>query len=246
VRYRPSYPPAIVDAIAREVGISAGSRVADLGSGTGIMTRLLLARGFEVFAIEPNGPMREAAERDLGAMRGFHSIDGSAEATTLPDASVDLAIAAQAFHWFDVPKTRAELRRVVREPAWVALVWNDRRLEGPFLEAYERALLEHGTDYEKVRHQEKTRTGGQVIPAFFEGRAFREIVMENEQRFDRDGFFGRALSSSYVPQAGHPKHEAMMRALDAIFAEHASGGEVVFEYDTRAFVGRLGGRESGV
>jgi SAM-dependent methyltransferase len=237
VLYRPRYPKELVAALER-AGMSRDAPVADLGAGTGISARLLLEAGYEVFAVEPNAPMRAAAEAELSSFATFHSVDGTAESTTLADASVGAVIAAQAFHWFDPPRTLVEMGRILRAPRFVALVWNERRMGTPFLDAYEHALLEHGIDYGAVRHQDAASP--EKIAQFFGATPFSEIVLPNAQRFDRQGLFGRALSSSYVPAKGHPKHEAMMAALGLVFERHHSDGLVTFEYDTRAYVALLG------
>ena len=225
VKYRPGYPDAAIDAIIATV---APKTIADLGSGTGISARPFVKRGIEVIGVEPNAEMRAVAE-------GFESVDGTAEKTGLPDESVDMVLAAQAFHWFDAAAARAEMRRITKPPHWVALMWNERLTDTPFLVDYEAALHVHGVDYDKVDHRNVDR---ERLAAFFRA-PFDTIEFRNTQRFDRDGFVGRALSSSYVPQEGHPKHEGMMRALDRIFAEHAVDGFVDFRYLTLVHVGQL-------
>jgi SAM-dependent methyltransferase len=236
VRYRPSYPPALVATLEREHGLAPPATVADVGAGTGISSRLLLDAGFEVFAVEPNEPMRRAAERDGASYPLFHSISGSAEATTLAPSSVDAVLAAQAFHWFDRARAKLEMRRILRGPRLVVLIWNERRVRGAFLEAYERLLVETGVDYLRVRHQDAASP--QIVGAFYD-RAPRVHVFENVQRFDRDGLVGRARSSSYVPKPGQAGHDAFFDALGALFDAHAEDGRVAFEYDTRMYVGAL-------
>jgi SAM-dependent methyltransferase len=105
-RYRPSYPQAAIDLLAARCGLSPTAVVADVGSGTGILTEQLLAGGAEVMAVEPNDGMRAAAAARLGARSRFHSVRGTAEATTLPSGSIDLWLAGQAFHWFEVRAAR--------------------------------------------------------------------------------------------------------------------------------------------
>ena len=137
VRYRPSYPAGVLEILRAEVGLTPASIIADVGSGTGISAELFLRNGNTVYAVEPNDAMRHAAERLLGGYHAFHSVNGRAEATTLPDASIDLSLAAQAFHWFDVPKARAEWQRILRPDGWAVLVWNTRRTDtSPFLRAF--------------------------------------------------------------------------------------------------------------
>ena len=181
--------------------------------------------------------MRAAAEELLGDTGTMHSVAATAEATTLPDASVDLVVAGQAFHWFDAVKTRAECTRILRPRGFVVLLWNDREVDTtPFLRAYETLLLEKGTDYASVDH--KNITPGQLA-AFFGQDAYREMSFPNEQRFDWDGLYGRAMSSSYVPHEGDSGHPAFTEGLRAVFESHAEGGFVTVRYQTRMYFDRL-------
>jgi SAM-dependent methyltransferase len=235
-RGRPGYPEALFDALVALAGLAPGAAVADLGAGTGLATEPLVRRGLRVFAVEPNAEMRAAAERRLGGSPGLAFVDGRAEATGLADASIDLALAAQAFHWFDAAATRRELRRVLRPGGRVALVWNARRAAGtPFVEAYEELLLRHGTDYREVGHR---GPAPERLAAFF-GGPFETLRFDNEQTLDRDGLRARLLSSSYVPAAGQPGHREMMRHLDELFDRHASDGAVRLLYDVDLFLGFL-------
>ena len=236
VRHRPQYPSAVYDFLRDELGARPPAVVADVGSGTGIFAGPLLEAGFEVYCVEPNGAMRAAAERLLGRHPLFHSVDGAAEATTLPDAFADLAVAAQAFHWFDVSKAAAEFSRVLRPDAPAALIWNTRRTHGsPFLKAYEELLNEYGTDYAAVRHD---RADPGRLAAFF-GGPFRRAAFPNHQRLDLAGLRGRLLSSSYAPGPGHPRHAAMLDAAARLFEPSNHSGFVTIEYDTELSYGPL-------
>jgi SAM-dependent methyltransferase len=239
LRYRPRYPDALYDFLRTELGITAGRAVADLGSGTGIFAEPLLAAGCVVFGVEPNAAMRAAAGRLLGGcFPGFRSIDGSAEATMLPDGSVDLAVAAQAFHWFDPVKAAAECRRILRGDRVAALVWNTRKTSGsPFLEGYEALLNEFGTDYGSVRHD---RADEQRLLRFF-APGFRRVVFPNHQRLDLAGLRGRLLSSSYTPGADDPARGPMLDALNGLFSRSNTAGHVTLAYDTEMFFGPVAG-----
>jgi SAM-dependent methyltransferase len=237
VRARPGYPEAVWELCARAAGLGPGAAVAELGAGTGIATRALLARGWRVYAVEPNEPMRRAAEAALGGQTGFVSVAASAEATTLSDASVSLVVAAQAFHWFDPLAVRRECQRILAAGGWVALVWNARRTSGSgFLDAYERLLEQHGTDYLRVRHRE---LGVPAIARFFGPAGCRLACFEHAQAFDRNGLEARLRSSSYVPRAGDATFLPMMEALRDLFERHAEGGRVTMPYDTEVFYGQL-------
>ena len=244
VKARPGYPESLVPRLQAIGGLPRRGHVADIGCGTGISAALLLQFGYEVTGVEPNAPMREAAERALGHDARFHSVAGTAEATTLADRSVDAIFAAQAFHWFDPPAARAEFRRILRSPQSgagagpVTLVWNDRRLDGSdLLVAYEALLQRFAIDYNQVNHR---RIDDAAVDAFFDGGEVRSFTLENVQRLDRDGLRGRLRSSSYVPAPDHPQHAPMMAELDRIFDRCQRGGEVEVVYDVRVWVGWFG------
>jgi len=238
VKFRPGYPPEILTPLQERCGLSPNSIVADVGSGTGLLARLFLDLGCRVFGVEPNAAMRAAGEQFLAAYPRFASLDGSAEATGLPDQAVDFITAGQAFHWFDLPRARREFERILKPGGWLVLVWNERRINAtPFLRAYEELLLQYGTDYTTVRHQHLDEG---IIRDFYGSDGLRIETFDNAQYFDLEGMQGRLLSSSYVPAAGQPGHAEILAGLERIFHRYQVGGKVAFEYDTRLYYGRLG------
>jgi SAM-dependent methyltransferase len=236
VKYRPSYPPAVVSWLAEACGLTPAAPIADIGSGTGLLAELFLKNGNRVFGVEPNREMREAGERLLAGYASFISVDGAAEATTLDDHSVDFVTAGQAFHWFDRQRARAEFARILRPGGWVALVWNERRVATTFLGAYEQLLCSYSSDYATLNHRQVDQA---AIAAFFRTGSFGLRSFENRQIFDYDGVKGRLLSSSYAPEAGDPRHQPMLDALATIFQAHQADGVVAFEYDTKVYYGQL-------
>lgn len=236
IRYRPSYPPEVIELMRREMNLNENSTVADIGSGTGIFSKLLLETGCAVFGVEPNEPMRRAGEEFLKEFPRFQSIDGSSEKTNLPERSVDLITAAQSFHWFDREKARAEFRRVIKPNNYVALIWNDRELDSTaFLRDYEKFLLRYGTDYKQVRHD---AVSTDKIRGFFLDD-FHEATFPNVQTVDFDGLKGRLLSASYIPDVGHPRFEEMLLELKNVFERHQKSGTVEILYNTRVFYGKF-------
>jgi SAM-dependent methyltransferase len=236
VRFRPGYPPEAVQVLKDQCGLKAEHAVADLASGTGIWTRLLLENGNCVFGVEPNPEMRQAGERLLANFPRFTSVIGTAEATTLPDTSVDFVTAAQAAHWFDRQRARHEFLRILRPGGWLVLLWNERLTDStPFLRDYEQLLLTFGTDYEQVRHEHTTES----LHEFFDPAPFQGRVFANRQEFEYAGIEGRLLSSSYAPGPENPSHLPMLRELKRVFDAHAVGGRAAFEYKTRVYFGKL-------
>jgi SAM-dependent methyltransferase len=237
VRYRPGYPPELLELLKNECDLMPDSLVADIASGTGIFTRMLAKNGNRVFGVEPNDEMRRAGERLLESYSGFKSIAGTAEATTLPDHSVDIVTAAQAAHWFDREKARGEFIRILKPGGWLVLLWNERRTDStPFLREYEHLLLAYGTDYREVRHERTTAE----IADFFSPSPFRSSTLEMRQEVDYAGLEGRLLSSSYTPMPDHKNYEPMLRELRRIFDAHQDNGSVSLDYNTLVYYGRLG------
>jgi len=235
-KYRPGYPGEVIDILKSECGLTEGCSVADVGSGTGILSEVFLGNGNTVFAVEPNAPMRLFAERDLQKFPKFMSIEATAEATALEPASVDFIVAGQAFHWFDREKAKREFRRILKPRGWVVLIWNERRIDSsPFLHDYENLLLRYGTDYEKVRHENVASE----IAEFYAPETFKLKRVDNIQHFDFESLKGRTCSASYTPEPGDSNFEPMISRLEEIFNARERNGVVDFEYDTRIYYGHL-------
>lgn len=244
IKYRPGYPSDVIKALTKECGLTKDSVVADVGSGTGILSELFLKNGNKVFGVEPNRAMRAAGARLLGQYRHFTSVDATAEATTLPGSSVDFVTAGQAFHWFNREEARKEFSRILKPTAgpenlrgWVVLIWNERLTDtSPFLHAYEELLQKYGTDYAAVDHRNVTPD---AITAFFAPRPFTLMKLENRQILDFEGVKGRLLSSSYTPEPGDPNYVPMLDMLRAIFDKYHNDGKVAFDYVTQMYFGQL-------
>lgn len=236
VKYRPDYPPQVLEIFKSEMNLNADSVIADIGAGTGISARIFLENGNQVFAVEPNAAMREAAREFLREFPQLNLIDATAEQTRLPDESLDFVVAAQAFHWFDMEKARAEFKRILRSDGFVALIWNERQLDTTeFLRAYEKFLFKYGKDYAEVRHE---KVDEKFLADFFQ-ISFRRAVFANAQTLDFEGLRGRMLSSSYMPPENDPVFPAMNEELQSLFAKYAENGKIQISYDTNVFYARF-------
>jgi len=237
IRYRPGYPSEMIALLRAECGLRPGHVIADIGSGTGFLSELFLKNGNRVYGVEPNEGMRQAGEEYLAAYDGFSSIEGSAEATTLDDASIDFVTAGQAFHWFQEDAARQEFRRILKRDGWMVVAWNDRQMDTPFASAYEDILVRYGTDYKKVR---EAYPEAETMQQFFAGGNVSQRSLRNEQTFDLEGLIGRVRSSSYAPLEGHENYVPMMAALEELFRSNQQDGRVRMEYSTHVYYGRLG------
>ncbi len=236
LKNRPRYPAEIIPLLEKECGLTSGSVVADIGSGTGFLAELFLKHGNRVFGIEPNSEMRAAGEQLLAEYSDFTSIDATAEATTLPDDSVDFVTAGQAFHWFDRDASRREFVRILKPGAWVVLIWNGLRPErSPVVAGYQDVLLKYGTDFRSVKRE----ISDSQVESFFANDTYRLARFEYRQIFDFEGLKGRVLSASFAPQPGETNYGPMIDELRRMFDANEENGTVVFDYDTEVHYGRL-------
>ena len=236
-KYRPGYPKGIINLMKSEYGLTASSVIADIGSGTGILSEMFLRNGNLVFAVEPNGEMRKVAEALSDEYPNFKSTNGTAESTTLEGHSVDFITVGHAFHWFDLGKTKEEFLRILKPGGWAVIIWNNRRTSTtPFLTAFEDLLRGYGTDYKKV---DPAYFDYQSLSGFFGENGYSMKQFDNFQVFDFEGLKGRLLSMSFAPMEGHPNYEPMMNELERIFLNHQKDAKVIFEYDTRVYFGQM-------
>lgn len=217
----------------QDLCFSQASVVADVGSGTGILSELLLKNGNRVFGVEPNEDMRRTAEANLAKYENYRSIGGSAESTTLENGSVDFITAAQSFHWFNPEQTRAEFRRILRHDGWVVLIWNTRRTSTPFLQAYDE-VVSWISDNQRVRHEDLS---DQALRSFLGD--YRAVKLDNSQELDYEGLVGRFLSASYAPLRGEPLFDEMIAKISDVFNRHQVDGVVTFDYVTEVYAGQL-------
>ena len=237
VKYRPHYSPEVVQALQQACGLRPEHLIADVGTGPGLLAEIFLDNGNRVIGVEPNREMRLAGQDYLAAYPSFSMVDGSAEATTLHNASIDFVVAGQAFHWFRPDETRTEFARILKPGGWAVLVWHDRNVDSTrFLRAYEDFIRRHSIDYEQVTH--KYLASYAALERFFGPDKMQLIQQHNQQQLDFDGLRGRLLSSSYIPKSGDC-YEAMSRELPQLFSSHAAAGHVVLQYDTKIYFGHL-------
>jgi ubiquinone/menaquinone biosynthesis C-methylase UbiE len=236
VKYRPGYPKEILPLFRDEMYLQIDSTIADIGAGTGISSKIFLENGNTVFGVEPNANMRRAAREFLKDFLKFKAIDGTSEQTNLPEESVDFAIAAQAFHWFDAEKSHGEFKRILKPEGFTAVIWNERQLDStPFLREYEQLLSDFGTDYAQVRHDNFSE---EILRYFFK-TDMRRAVFANVQTIDFEGLKGRMMSASYIPDETSEVFPEMIKQLAALFAGHAENGKIQILYDTKIYFGRI-------
>ncbi|HEX5241799.1 MAG TPA: class I SAM-dependent methyltransferase [Tepidisphaeraceae bacterium] len=243
LRGRPRYPQNLIPFLSEKLGLTPTHVIADVGSGTGFLTEPFLTNGNVVYAIEPNAAMRGAAESWLGKHSNFHSVNATAEATTLADDSVDFITAGQAFHWFEPTATRREFVRILRQSlpnagGRVILVWNERRRDDPFAIEYQELVDRHSLD-EPAARARVDAVEPASIEAFFAPSPCELASLPNHQDLDAQGLIDRLLSISHMPGPDHPLQDRLIEAAMGLFRKHAQNDRVRMNYNTNIFYGRL-------
>jgi SAM-dependent methyltransferase len=236
VKYRPGYPATIINYLQDNFALTSNKTIADIGAGTGILTALFLDAGYTVWAIEPNKEMREKSVELLKHYPTFISLDATAENITLPANSIDAIIAGQAFHWFDVEKSKASFKKILKQDGLLVLIWNERKTSTPFEIEYDNLIIKHGKDYVKVNHR---NISDKDIQDFFYPKTCALKVFENHQVFDFDGLKGRLLSSSYMPAKDTAGYKEMLLDLVQLFKKHEKNNNIRIDYDTKVYTGKL-------
>jgi len=233
-KYRPGYPSQVISFLTEKCSLSSSSTIADIGSGTGLFTKQLLEEGFTVKSVEPNESMRKQAENDLGGFGTFESINGSAEDTTLEPGTIDLITCCQSFHWFDHDTCKVEFQRITRGHGWVALIWNERLSDTPFMMEFNSLLKDEFLEFANRRIINED-----LISSFFAPNPYQVMKCPNEQILDLRGVKGRLSSSSYAPQEGEEGHAEAFEKLERLFERHNKNGLVDFNYLTAVYLGRI-------
>jgi SAM-dependent methyltransferase len=235
-RCRPSYPAEAIDFVMAHCALGPGSVMVDIGSGTGISSRLFAERGLRVIGIEPNAEMRQKADREPlseGLIPPEYRA-GRAEATGLPDAFADAVLAAQAFHWFATAPALAEFHRILKPGGWLTLLWNERDESDPFTAAYGNVFR---ADPQAAKLESYRGAAGQPLltsPLF---EAAERVLFSHAQSVDLDGMLGRAFSASYAPKEPDAV-QAFAAALQDVFDRFQVNGQVVLRYQTSVYVAR--------
>ena len=241
---RPRYAEGLLEYLASKERLEPGALVADVGSGTGIFSEQLLDAGLRVIGVEPNADMRAQAEHALCGRKGYRSVCGTADAMGLPDDSVDCVTAAQAFHWFDAEAFKRECRRVLKPGGFVAIVYNMREVESPYMQAFAQLTRRFCPAFKGFSNG----LDEAELPSFFDGPCDVRW-WANPQLLTREAFVARALSSSRALREDDASYLQYLEELNALFDQFAeerqteSGSQKLLSYSLRTtlHMGRVDG-----
>lgn len=235
ILYRPRYPRALVETLQAEAGLHPDAVIADIGSGTGFSAEQFLNFGCHVFGVEPNADMRSAGEAYLREHANFTSVDGNAEATTLPTGTVDLITAGQALHWFNLPAAREEFARILKPTGMLAFFWNERAGHAsPMMAAYEGLFSKYIIEERTAHHMD---IQDDALAYLFAGGVYESRRIPWMQKMSYEQATGRAFSSSYMPTRGSESAAPLEAEIAALFDRYAVNGEIDFIYETELYFG---------
>jgi ubiquinone/menaquinone biosynthesis C-methylase UbiE len=234
---RPSYPSRILTILKTEISFDQTYVVADIGSGTGLLSELFLANGNRVIAVEPNDEMRIFAEKSLGRFPKFLSVKGTAERTSLEATTIDLVTVGQALHWFDCEAASREFQRILKPKGRACIVYNDRNNEDSFMMDYDQIVTKYARDRANVPNIDDD-----YLSRFFRRGKYSRFSLSNEQLLDFEGLLGRMTSASYMPSPSDEKQFAVLREdVARVFKKHEKLGKIRMLYDTVVILGRISG-----
>jgi ubiquinone/menaquinone biosynthesis C-methylase UbiE len=234
-QYRWDYDKRVADAVLEPLSSGANSHIADVGAGTGMLTRHLVDKVASIYVVEPNKEMREVAEAHFSDHPAFHSINGWAHATTLPEASIDCIVVGRAIHWFEPRTSKQEFLRILKPPHRLAIVRNPCA-DKPLIEALNSIYtIENGVRIE----QEKRRKNQPPIDYYFgkKGYAYHTINYSVSENWHT--FFSRICSFSSSPNADHPRFSRFRCATQGVFKEFSHDGRIDINVTTEVFVGEM-------
>ena len=233
---RPGYPAPLLQLLREKHGIEAGSRVADVGSGTGLLSRLLLRSGATVYGVEPNKEMRAAAEADLGEAVGFVSLDGSAEDLPFDDATLDMIACGQSFHWFDPDKAREEFSRTLHGLGIVLLAWNSLdEAAGGVSEAVQSILreAEDGKVHDLIKGERELRT-------WYGSSDYHCQILKHTHTLLEEQIIPYARSRSYWPDPESDLGRRMEAKLLKAVSPYLNNGQITLKVSCEVHLGQLG------
>lgn len=230
VKFRPEYPEALFSYFEQAFNLQPDAVIADIGSGTGLMARPLLERGYRVICVEPNEEMRKAGRKVLSGYGGYKEVDGSGEATNLPDQSVNLAVVAQAFHWMDQLRAKKELQRIVKPGGIIAVLWILLKTDTPFMQGYENIRATFGKGYTALDRANETKMREIFAPYTLNIKHF-----VHSQPVEYRQLEGHLLSASFIPSADQPEYVQMLDALRNLFEANQQNGIAEMRYETTVF-----------
>jgi len=224
-KYRQGYSEDILEYFS-EYGFSSNSIVADVGSGTGKLTKIFLENGNTVYAIKPNDNMRNIADSLLNGFKNYISINGSAENSTLQNGIIDFVVVGQAFHWFDAPKALIEFKKILKKNGVLSIIWYHRKTDTPFWKGYENILKDNIPEYKGSNYRNFT---DEIMEKYFSGD-YKKVEKIYSRELDFVELLGSFSSSSYTPKEDTIEYRNLSKLLNGIFIKYMKNNKIISNF----------------
>ncbi|OGO93268.1 MAG: hypothetical protein A2Y17_02690 [Clostridiales bacterium GWF2_38_85] len=233
-KFRPSYPEEVTELIL-SLSNSNNINIADIGSGTGKLSSLLIKNNTYVFAIEPNSDMRSIAEKELGKYNNYISLNGSAEATTLDSDTIDIITVAEAYHWFDNEQTKLEFKRILKKDGFVILMWNN--FGG---NPYDDEISQINKRWCPLYKEKTNRTPREKrAVGLFGNDNYKKEEYDNTINQTIEAFIGGTLSASYALKEDDADFNKYIEDIKNIMNKHINNGLIETKITTVCYYGKL-------
>lgn len=235
-KYRPTYPTSFIQYLSTDIGLNSNSVVADIGSGTGILTKLLLNTGAKVYAVEPNDDMRKIAEINNQNSANFISVNASAENITLTEHTIDYITVAQSFHWFNRACFKKECQRILKPNGKVILIWNRRDETSELVQEIDSISQKYCPNFSGSLCGMRGANTENEYQDFFVGK-YDTQIFPNDILFDKERFIGLHQSASYRLDENDKNYHNYIHALSDFFDLHSTNGKLILQNNTYCYVG---------
>ena len=237
MKYRWRYPKEVLDYLKSSVGLQKSWNIADIGYGTGILTKILLDNGNNVIGVEPNDDMRNAGEEYLKDYSNFVSMNAKAEESKIKDNSLELITVAQAIHWFNPEKTKIEFNRILKDNGIIFIIFNRRSKErSDFIIDYDNINKKYNKDF---KYTNNNPSNGNLIINYLLDDKIHYHSIDNKISEGFESFKGGFLSASFIPDETSENYTEMINELKDIFDKHKNNDKITFEYSTEIYWGHL-------
>lgn len=215
---RTGYSDEAINLISKTV-TAPQSVIADIGSGTGILSEALLKRGYGVYCVEPDAALQQKAKERLNRFNGFTAVDAAAEDTNIMDKSIDGITVASAFHWFSPEAFLSECKRIMKPEGHVFLIYNIRQSEDEFSRKQECICHKYCKNFTSFHHgADKAKS---YCSKFFSDR-YNEKIFSHDLVYTKQQFLSRSLSSSYSPNQNQKDYFNYRQELEKLITEYSS------------------------
>lgn len=237
-KYRPSYPEEYIKETITKCHLDSESLVADIGAGTGILSRQLLHNNLKVVGVEPNSDMRKILKK-LETNENFRAIDGTAEHTNIENNSVDLIVVAQAFHWFDKEKFKKECKRILKPNGKVWILWNQLDENKEIVKEQKKIDDKYTNRFQEVNGILSATKKEDKIQGFFKDNIYEAKVVDNPLENDKERFIGSNLSKSYSLKKDDVNYDKYIEAFGKVFDKYSENGKVMIPNKTYGYLGKI-------